>query len=221
MMEDEKHPLTPFSIPEKKAYLCIVASLASADREVSDDEISNLRKLCKKVGLDARSMGEVLAAAEDPDSAPLQEYLKQMAESELRFTLVTDMLFLAYADEKYSQDEREVVARIALELKVNSEQLSAIENYVQAVTDMQKTGTSAEMKKLGGDVTAGLASAGIPIAAVAVSGTVWGLSTAGIVSGLLALGMGLGMATGVGVVAVLGVASYFGVRWLYRKMFND
>ena len=36
-----------------------------------------------------------------------------------------------------------------------------------------------------------------------------------------ALGMGLGMTTGIGVAAAIGVGSYFGVRWLYKKVAED
>jgi len=74
-----------------------------------------------------------------------------------------------------------------------------------------------ELKQLGGTVAASLGSAGIPIAAVAVLG-VPGLSAAGITSGLAALGLGLGMASGIGVAVAIGVGSFFGIRWLYKKL---
>ena len=87
MSGEKNHQLLHYSNDEKKAYLCIVASLASADKNVSDEEISNLRKLCKTVGLDARSLGEVLSTAESPQSAPIKAYIDQLVDSDLRFTL--------------------------------------------------------------------------------------------------------------------------------------
>lgn len=218
-MEEEQHQLLEYTMEERKAYLCLVASIASADNKVTDDEIKNVRELCKKVALDGQSTGIVLAAAEDPRTAPLKQCISLLAKSELRFTLLTDMLFLAYADNNYAPEERSVIADFALELKVNSEQLSAIEDYVKAIDDYKNMGLSTkELKKIGGEVSAGLAAAGVPIAAVAISGSVWGLSTAGIVSGLAALGLGFGLVPGIGMVAVIGVASYFGVRWLYKNL---
>lgn len=60
---------------------------------------------------------------------------------------------------------------------------------------------------------------GTPLAAVYLSGSVVGMSAAGMTSGLAALGMGgvLGlssMATGIGVAVLLGVGAYSGVRKL-------
>lgn len=61
---------------------------------------------------------------------------------------------------------------------------------------------------------AGLVAVGIPIAAVYVSGSVIGLSAAGITSGLAALGLGLGMVPGIGVAVLLGTGVFLGVRAL-------
>jgi hypothetical protein len=61
---------------------------------------------------------------------------------------------------------------------------------------------------------AGLAAVGVLIAAVYASGSVIGLSAAGITSGLAALGLGLGMVPGIGVAVLLGTGVFLGVRAL-------
>ena len=83
---------------------------------------------------------------------------------------------------------------------------------------------------VGGDVSAGelethlkeivavATAASVPITAIFFSGSVVGLSAAGITSGLAALGLGgiLGlsaMVTGIGTVVVLGVTAYAATRW--------
>lgn len=217
---DNKHPLLEYPDHEKKAYLCVVASIASADNDVSDQEIANLRTLCRKVELSSRARAEVMAAAECPQAAPIKQYLDHLRESDLRYTLLADMMFLALADRDFSSEERSEVAQIAMVLGINSEQVKAIEEYVRAYLDLKgdASTTPEELKQATGDVLAGLAAAGVPVAAVAVSGTVWGLSTAGIISGLTALGLGFGLAPGLGVVVAIGVASFFGVRWLFRHI---
>ena len=103
---------------------------------------------------------------------------------------------------------------------MNAGQLAAMIKYVEAVRQAQKSPSvdHEDLKKLGGELAASLASAGVPLAAIAVSGSVFGLSAAGITSGLAALGLGLGMASGIGVVVGIGVGSYLGVRWLDRTM---
>jgi len=161
-----------------------------------------------------------MAAASHPDKARIDEVVVRLKSSELRFTLVTDMIFIAYADNEFADAEKKEIAAIADALGVNEGQVAAVVKYVEGVRKaLEAKGVDNEdLKKLGGELAAGLASAGVPIAAIAVTGSVFGLSAAGITSGLAALGLGLGMATGVGVVVGIGVGAYFGVRWLYKQI---
>jgi uncharacterized tellurite resistance protein B-like protein len=208
---------------ERAAYLRVIASLAALDGEVSDAEIAHLRRACKDLELTPAQMGRVIASAEAPDKAMVRDAVRQLAGSQLRFTLLSDLLFIAHADGRYSEEERSEVAAVADALGITKAQRSAVDKYVTAVMKAGKAkGVGAEaLKKLGGEVAAGLAATGVPIAAVAASGSVAGLSAAGITSGLAALGMGLGMTTGIGVVVGIGVASYFGVRWLSKKLLKE
>ena len=69
------------------------------------------------------------------------------------------------------------------------------------------------------DVSSKAAAVGVPIAAIYLSGSVMGLSAAGITSGLSALGLGgvfglSGMVTGIGVAVLIGVAAHVGIRKL-------
>ena len=221
--KDKGHPALELPASERADYLVVVASIASVDGVVHDDEISKLRRLCKDLTLSAADTGRVIAAAEQPDKVEIKEILKRLKNASARYTLVTDLMFMAYADGKLTSDERKEIDAIAESLSVTKAQLQAIEKYVKAVgkAGTAKGVTKKDLKKLGGDVLAGLASAGVPVGAVAVSGSVFGLSAAGITSGLAALGMGLGMAGGIGAVAALGVGSFFGVRWVYRKVVKE
>lgn len=69
------------------------------------------------------------------------------------------------------------------------------------------------------DIAAKAAGIGVPLGAVYISGSVVGMSAAGMTSGLASLGMGgiLGfssMATGIGVAVLLGIGAYQGVKFL-------
>ena len=222
-MARDKHPALDLPSQQRTDYLCVVASLAGADGHVDEVEISRLREWCQALDLSDSEIGQVLASAATPDKVRLRETIGRLRTSPLRFSIITDLLFIAYADGGYSETEHSEVAAIAGQLDVNATQLAAIEKYVVAVRQAQTAEGVAmvDFKKLGGDVAAGLASAGVPVAAVAISGSVFGLSAAGITSGLAALGLGFGMATGLGVAVSIGVASYFGVRWMYRKLVED
>lgn len=218
-MNNAQHPLSGYPEEEIIDYLSVVAFIASADNDVTDAEVSKLRELCKAVGLGGIGIGKVIAAAEDPTSVNIEEIISRLSESKLKFTLLTDMFFMAFADNIFAPSEEEEIKKVAAKLNINEEQLAAIQKYVKTLIDFQDFGdTEGDLKDLGAEVVAGLASTGVPIAAVAVSGSVFGLSAAGITSGLAALGLGLGMTTGIGVVAALGIGSYLGVRYLYKKL---
>ena len=217
-MSETKHLLTSYSQGDKVAYLSIVASIASADHNVSDEEIAHLRKLCKSVEISSKGLGTVISAAEHPSKVNVVKYIKDLSSSDLRFSLMTDIIALAFADDEFTSEEETKITAMAKTLKIKPDQLAAIKKYIEAVRSAQtSTGTADSLKKLGGDVTAGLAASGVPIAAVAIAGYS-GLSAAGIASGLAVLGLGFGMATGIGAVAAIGVGSYLGVRALYKKM---
>lgn len=220
MTSAAKHPATDLPIAERVDFLVVVASMAAADGEIAASEFQKLREMCKILELGADEIGQVMAAAEKPDGVRIREVTGRLRSSELRFTLMTDLLFMAYADDKFVEAEQRETRALADALGIADAQLAALEKYVVAVRKAgAATGVdSDDMKKLGGDVASSLAATGIPIAAVAVSGSVFGLSAAGITSGLAALGLGLGMASGLGVAVALGVGSFFGVRWLYRRV---
>ena len=219
-MAKPKHPATKLPLAERVDYLTVVAAMVTADGEVSDSELGKLRQYCKDLDLGPAEIGQVMTDAEQPNQVQIREITSRLKSSELRFTLMTDLLFMAFADGKFVEAEEREVAALADALVITGEQLTAIKKYVQTVLKAQRTagGTDHQWQKLGGDVAASLASAGVPIAAVAVSGSVFGLSAAGITSGLAALGLGMGMATGLGVAVGIGVGSYFSVRWAYRKV---
>ena len=219
MAKASEHPAHDLPLRERVDYMVVVAAVAAADGTVVAAELGALRDKCKDLGLGASDIGEVIAAAEQPDSVRVVEIATRLRRSPLRFTLVTDLIFMAYADDKFAASEWTEIVTIAKVLDISEEQVTSLTKYVRAVRDAASAeGVGArDFKKLGGDVAASLASAGIPIAAVAAAG-VPGLSAAGITSGLAALGLGLGMTAGIGAVVAIGVSSYFGVRWLYRKV---
>lgn len=218
MSQDEKHKATELPVEQRTEYLLVVASMAAADKKVDPAELAKLRDLCKAFELPPAEMGEVLAAADGPSAERVRAALKRLRDSELKFTLITDCLFMAYADGSIGKEEEAEVRGIADSLGVAEAQVAALRKYVEAVRKIgQEKLPQDKAKELLGEALATAASVGAPVGAIAVSGSVFGLSAAGITSGLAALGMGLGMATGVGVAVGIGIGSFMGVRWLYKK----
>lgn len=222
MMAKNKHPMAELPENERIDYLRAVANIASCDGAVMDGEVDQLRSMCKTLDLGDKATGKVLGALYDPDTVPLEQILEGYAHKDSRFTLLTDALFVAYADGPINSLEEGVIKGMAGKLRIDDHQIAAIRQYVEATRRAAKGGdTQQDLKNLGANVAAGLASVGVPVTAVAVSGSVFGLSAPGVTSGLAALGLGLGMVPGLAVAIGIGVASYLGVKWLYKTFFGD
>lgn len=209
----EAHPALKYPAPDRESYMVIVASIAAADRRLDSRELEELETQCDTLKLPAKARASVLAACkESPED--LTERLAGLHESELRFTLVTDMVHLALADGVKDARETKEIKRISKELGVSADQLAAIEKFVKATRSAAASGSTAEdLKAVGAEAAAGLAATGVPIAAVAIVGG--GLNAAQIVAALAALGLGGGMLAGVGVLVGLGIGTYNGVKWLF------
>lgn len=94
--------------------------------------------------------------------------------------------------------------------------MDAIKQDYQILNEFVSDSTITKNMK---ELSAKAGAVGVPIAAVYLSGSVVGMSAAGMTSGLATLGLGgiLGfssMATGIGVAVLLGVISYKGIRHL-------
>ncbi|WP_191906474.1 TerB family tellurite resistance protein [Hymenobacter baengnokdamensis] len=126
----ETQLLQNYSEPEKTAYLSAIASLATADRQATSTQIEFLQHLTQQAGLSAGSAQQVLQAAQDPNNQTVQQSLDQLKSSDLRYSLVTDLISFARVDGTYSPGEEEMVGKMAAYLGVNPDQKQALENVV-------------------------------------------------------------------------------------------
>ena len=133
----ESQLLQNYSEPEKTAYLSAVASLATADREASPAETEFLQRLAQQAGLSQGSTQQVLAAASDANNQTIQQNLDQLKGSDLRFSLVTDLISFARADGAYSNNEEAMVSKMADYLGINQEQKQTLETVVDQAANVQ------------------------------------------------------------------------------------
>ena len=133
----ESQLLQNYSEPEKTAYLSAIASLATADREASATETEFLQRLAQQAGLSQGSTQQVLAAASDATNQSIQQNLDQLKGSDLRFSLVTDLISFARADGAYSNNEEAMVSKMAEYLGINHEQKQTLENVVDQAANVQ------------------------------------------------------------------------------------
>lgn len=133
----ETQLLQNYSEQEKTAYLSSIAALATADRQATAPEAEFLQHLGQQAGLSDDAIRQVLAAADDSNNQTVQRNLDALKGSDLRFSLVTDLISFARADGTYSADEEAMVAKMAQYLGVNPEQKQALETVVDQAAQVQ------------------------------------------------------------------------------------
>ncbi|SKB80999.1 TerB family tellurite resistance protein [Daejeonella lutea] len=169
---EESKLLNDYTSEEKTAYLHAIASLATADRSASPEELEYLTALVSKTGLSIAEQESILTSAKDPNGESLPENLELLKSSELRFSLLADLIQFAGADQTYSEEEKKNVAEIARFLNVNQDQFAALDQFVDETKDknlspqeveqsnfLSGTGIEEKLKSVGinlGSLTKGL-----------------------------------------------------------------
>lgn len=213
----------------KIAYLKSIINMAYDNDDVVDSkEFAEILLLMTRLDLSIDSRFSLRAyMASTEVVTPLEHLLAQMdAEcpngqiKSLHISLVKDLINLFFCTCGTSIQNFAFLQKNRNLFKVSDEEIElavmAIQNdhnmLKDDVTDDQIIGA---LKAL----SAKAAAVGTPLAAVYLSGSVVGMSAAGLTSGLATLGMGgmLGlssMATGIGVAILIGVGAYTGMRKL-------
>lgn len=141
-----------FPTEQRAAYLGAIASLTTADREASEQEVAFLSELAQQTGLTQDEAQTVVDAALDPHTDALQKNLAVLRNSDLRFSLLHDLLAYAKSDGNFSIEEQKSIESLASSLGVSHDQFQAVGNFQQA-------------QATGGDVSgaaSALRSAGVP-----------------------------------------------------------
>jgi uncharacterized tellurite resistance protein B-like protein len=122
--------LTGYSEREKGAYLAALASLSTADRQATPDEVDHLREMAKAAGLSPAQEEFIVHAAIDMTGEDLKKCLDVLKTSDLKYSLITDLIALAKADESYSEEEKTNIERISEYLGLNNKQVSVLDEFV-------------------------------------------------------------------------------------------
>lgn len=209
--------LQNYSDQEKAAYLSVIASLASADREASAAEIEFLQQLAQEAGLSGGATQQVLASAKDATNESIKSNLDALRGSDLRFSLVTDLISFARADGAYSNTEEEMVNKIASYLGITPQQTHTLEQVVDQAANVPHDAADPAKQSFFGGITDKLEGAGIPksalmagllgvVAPMVISKVMGGRNQSGMGGGLMNSGMGglLGGASQSGMGGLLG-----------------
>lgn len=225
MAQTQKYPLLNYPERLRADYLAAMAAMARSDGKVTKDEFQRLERYCEAAELHADSLRAVTNTMLGQTSkATLDGFLAELKTSDLRFTLLADCLFIAYADAVYSDDERHQMNSFANELGITPSQQQVIEAYVTRVRAACIKSVSSDVARhLGEELATSIKAAGIPLEAIALAG-VFAVDPEKISDEsteiLKSIGVGLGMLT-VGPLVMLGLLSYKGVKWLWGGRKDD
>jgi uncharacterized tellurite resistance protein B-like protein len=138
-MEQQETLLQNHSDEEKGAYLGAIASIATADRQATEEEAEYIGALADSAQLSQAQRNAVMQAANGLSAEDLKRCLDILKGSELRFSLITDMISFAEADQNYSAEERKSVEKIAQYLNINQQQFAALDQVVHKASAANAT----------------------------------------------------------------------------------
>jgi len=148
-MEKTTTILDGYSDMEKGAYLGAIASIATADRSASEEELSYIEALSESANVSAEQSKLIRdAATAEMSDEDLKRCLDVLKTSELRFSLVSDVIAFAESDQSYSDEEKQTVQKIAQYLGVNQEQFTVLDQFTKrAVQEAPKQADALESEK--------------------------------------------------------------------------
>ncbi len=139
-MENTDKLLKDYSDPEKGAYLGAIASIATADHEATEEELDYIKTLAQSADLSPEQEERVVRAGKEISANELERCLDILKTSDLRFSLVTDIISFAKSDGKYSEDEKKNIEQIAQHLDIDENQFSLLDLFVKKSSDSGKSG---------------------------------------------------------------------------------
>lgn len=224
--EDQLKTISEMPNELKVAYLKIIVNMTFIDDEdIDEKELAEIFLLMTRLELDKDSRFIIRAYIAEitndniQPAAELLNIIKNNSEAShyqsLMISLVKDLInvYLSTKDTisrnfEFLDNHKELFSISDAEIDLAYDTLE--NDYKILNEDLDDSAIQKNAKEL----AAKAASAGAPLAAVYISGSVIGMSAAGITSGLATLGMGMGMTGGLAVIGVIGVLSYKGVKHL-------
>ncbi len=210
----------------KAAYLKVIINMTYVDDDSIDEkELAELLLLITRLEVNRNTRFDIrsyIANISQENIEPIEKLIEIIKENSdeshhksLMISLAKDLInvhfsvkntisrdfdFLDNYKELFNLDDKDI--DLAYQAIENDHKLLKYDTDDNAIQKQAK------------ELAAKAAAAGVPLGAVYISGSVIGLSAAGITSGLATLGLGMGMTGGLAIVGIIGVLSYKGVKHL-------
>lgn len=221
-------PLSMMDIEIKKDYIKLICNFAySDDNKIDSKEYAEIISLIVRIEMDSKSRIEIreyiinnkIIESNENLLGKLEDRLTLEEYEIIKKSLIKDILNIYYIkDEKLNWHENEFIIKLIKILDTNEVQVELIKDSIISDQDILKERKNdSEITKSIKDIAAAAAGVGVPLSAIYLSGSVIGVSAAGMTSGLATLGMGgllgfSGMLSGIGVAVLLGVGTYKGLK---------
>lgn len=221
-------PLAAMDNGIKDAYIKIICNFAYSDDEIIDSkEYAEIISLIVRIDYTSENRLKIRSymcdnsEIEETESLirHLNDNVPEGSLDVIRKSLIKDILYIyKIKNDINSWKENQFLTSLQAKLKVKDDQFDLIITAIRTdeeILSLRKN--DSEIKKSMKDLAAKAGAVGVPLAAIYFSGSVVGMSAAGITSGLATIGMGgllgfSGMVTGVGVVVLIGVGAYKGIK---------
>lgn len=224
--EDQLKTISEMPDELKLAYLQIIANMTFSNDEIIDEkELAELFLLMTRLEINSELRFKIRTYITEMSTEniisieKLLQIIKNNAEAShyksLMISLAKDLINIYFSTNDLINRDFAFLKKYQSLFELSDDEINlayeAVESdYKLLKEDLDDTAIEKNAKEL----AAKAAAAGVPLAAVYISGSVIGMSAAGITSGLAALGMGMGMTGGLAVVGLIGVISYKGIKHL-------
>lgn len=224
----ERRSLESMPSAVRQAYLKIVInSMLEDDGQIDEREFSQLYSLIARLEMSADERFALLLyqnAAEPTERlvAEMCAPLDELAKQEIQFSLMKDLIYIQLQVKGESVDYQKVpfIMEFAASCHISNEQMALFKQAIDNDRKIFDDDTDDSALEAGfRNIAQGAAAVGIPLVALYFSGSVIGLSAAGITSGLATLGLGglfglSSMVTGIGAVILIGIGAKKGIEHL-------
>ncbi len=187
----------------------LMFSVAYSDGELDKEELKSIYEIINTEKFSTEGVQQVQNyIVQNPDFHEIVQRVKKDIE-ELRYTCYLNGMEIAYSNDIVTKEQEELFGYLRKQFEISGVQDKKIREFVKEAKRLRERGIDDKYAKDAlKSAVSGLGAVGIPVAAVYFSGSVIGLSAAGITSGLAALGLGFGMIPGIGVAILIGAGIF-------------
>lgn len=224
--EDQLKTISDMPDELKIAYLKIIINMAYVDDGTIDEkELAEIFLLMTRLELSSKSRFKVRESITnasndiiDSVESSLEIIKKHSLDSHysaLMISLVKDLINIHFSAKDSPTKEFAFLENNKQLFGTSESEIDlAYETVKNDYKLLKENLDDSAIEKNAKELASKAAAAGAPLAAVYISGSVIGMSAAGITSGLATLGMGMGMTGGLAMIGIIGMMSYKGMKHL-------